>query len=281
MFENIFGTLGTLLGWRDGVEIAVLWAASYAWLRWLAADNRAGLALTFLGYSLSIWLAHCIGLTTISTIGIIAAPVVCTIFIMVHAQTLQKNYITLQAWHQEPGAHGPWLEELMRGALFAASRGHECICLIERSASIAPFVKGTHINAVLSAQFLESIVNGLPEDAPLVFWIGNNGRLIAHDAHIVVVPDETWVAPDVLRTEEWLKRSLFITSKSDAIILHVQNTTRTCDIVIDSTLIGQITAAHAHGILSRACLQQTGGDAAHVRHSSHNQRAHQPPVADR
>lgn len=262
--EGDMATLINLLTWRDSVEITLLWMISYGMLRWLAADTQKPLVSYAYSYALLSGIAYCLNLEALTTLLIGGAPVIFLLFVILHQETLQKNFIALRAIKAKIPAARSWLDELIKSVLYALSLNTPLTCIIERRDSVKNFFTGTLIHGALSHEFLQAIL----ETAQIIV-IDDRGTVISHDARITVFPDAQWMTAEVELLERWQQEAIFITSKTDAIVFHADPVTRLCDIVINGKIVHHISASHAHALIRRACAPTSGAP-----HETEHQQQH-------
>lgn len=240
------------VSWRDIAEILFFSGVIYTFLHWLNQDKQKSLVFWMYGYVALIFGSHFAQLTTMNLVLCLSCPVVLMLFILIHEQTLQKNFITLKNISPKPDKQYHWLEELMQACLHAINKNREVTCIIERSDSLELFMSApSAFNATISKKIIELLISTVPENKPLTLWVNHAGNLITINPIWHVNLDETWVSPDIQALHKHKQDGLFISKKSDALVFMLSPATRLFDILIEGKTIDQVTAGNAFKILKK------------------------------
>lgn len=258
--------------WRDVVEIFVISTIIYAFMRWLSRDKQKNLIGWFYGYCALMLGAHVLDLATLSLLLFISCPLVIMLFIMVHQQTLQKNFVTLTSLtpHAQSPAH--WLEELIQGCLHALNKNQEIFCVIERADSLEPFLSADYfVNADMTQELLTLLAATTNPHEATLLWVTHTGKLLALNPTWQPLPDELWVNNDVKALHAWKQHGLFLSEKSDGILFTFDSTTRLCTIIAEGAIVQGVSAHHAFTVLKKYCFLDTqSSGAAHGTHVTQN-----------
>ena len=235
-----------LYRWQDAFEILLISCLVYYLSRWLAQDKQKPLLSVFYGYCSALLIAEYANLTTISTLLLLFLPIACTVFLIIHQNTLQKNFVTLHALtpSQKPSAN--WIESLVRAGLTAASDNKSFTCIIEKKQALETLIRSQHsIAAPLSLELLRLVGTSslyLPEQ---MLWIDGHARLHAFNATWQKNSVTEWLSQEVQEQEPWLRDALFFTSKTDALFIKLIPETRTFTLIAQGKIIQKALAQHA------------------------------------
>ncbi len=240
----------SLYTWQDGIELLIVTAIVYSFLKWLSKDPGKQPAVFFIGYAALNACTYYAGLSVVSTLMLIATPTILVLAIIMHQHTLQKNVIAHKHINPNNDHLYDWLDELMRALLSALNKQKEIICVIERSDCLKDFLTaGCSLNADLKKQVLEMFFDHL-DDTRMV-WVHKSGKIVAINANLSISSDPEWMTNDVRQMQSWKQDALFITNKTDAIILSTSSHTRNFECIIDGKDIKDLTASHAITFLRR------------------------------
>jgi DNA integrity scanning protein DisA with diadenylate cyclase activity len=257
-----------IFSFYDVLEIATTASIVYCFVRWLSHDTQKNIVAWFYGYCLLLFGSYYIGLPTIHVTCCIAMPIVITLFIIMHEQTLQKNFITLTSLSPQINPTLHWLEILIQGCLQALNKNKEIFCVIERKDSLDLFLSSP---AIFNADVTQEIVEILTKNEPTAtLWITQAGKIHTCNPIWRTSADEIWVTNDVKALHVWKQNALLMTSKSDAIMFTISPTTRLCTIIMEGKIVNDLSAHHAFALLKNYCVFSKPGDInAPVNKNSH------------
>lgn len=240
------------LTWRDAIEIFFFSSVIYYFLTWLNHDKQKNLVFWFYGYCILTFGAYTAQLHTMSIALFTCIPLVLMLFILIHQQTLQKNFIALKNITPKINKKHSWLENLMQASLHAINKNREIICIIERTDSLEQFLTTScTFNADITRELLQLLINTTSAKEPIAFWVNHTGRLITINPTWHVHLDETWTSDEIKTLHKWKQDALFITEKSDALIFTISPTTRLFDVITKGKTVNKISAGHAFNLIKK------------------------------
>lgn len=246
-----------LFNWRDGIEILFFWGTIYYFLRWLNYDKQKNLLVPVYLYWCLLLGAQVMGLYSISLIVLLTAPALIIFFIILHQETLQKNFIALKNISLEPITNTHWLEELMRSCLKALNNNKETICVIERTDRLADYITAPcMVNAELNAGIVDLLLENSSSLTPTMLWLNYYGKFIAINTELTIIHDEVWSSEELKNVHKWKQDAVILTSKTDAIIMRLSPTTRVFDLIMQGKIIEQLTAGQAYTLIQRSLSQK-------------------------
>lgn len=242
MYNTVFWDFG-IFSWRDCVEILFLSYALYGVSLWLQRDFQKPLLLYFYGYCLLFFTTHYAHLSTIHSLLLTLFPICALIFILLHQDTLQRNFVMLRNITPAEQVTEHWTELLIRSSLVAASNNKEIRCIIEKGDSLStiltcPVKTDCHVNPGLLDLLIESSL--FKQHAML--WLNKTGRVQGINCLWKKTSLETWLAQELKEREEWIQDALFFTSKTDALFFILHPTTRTYTLIAQGKLLERISA---------------------------------------
>lgn len=247
-----------IFSWYDCLEIILLATAVYYFMRWLAQDTQKNLITWFYGYCALLCASFYLGLQSLHFLMLVTSPVVLMLFILVHQQILQKNFVTLTSLSPKalPTAH--WLEELIQGCLHALNKNREVFCIIERTDSLDQFLATNCIfNAEITQDLLDQLIIKTAHEGMVTLWVNHAGKLHGFNPTWRTTPDEIWITQDVKALHAWKQNALLMTEKSDALMFTISPTTRLCTIIIEGKIVNDLNAHHAFALLKNYCSLTT------------------------
>jgi len=241
------GWLPSLLCWRDLVEIAFFSSVFYGVSRWLSRDRAHNLLPYFYGYFYGALCAYLLGLQLVASFLFVCAPAAIMIFILVHSQTLQRNFITNKRVVEETLREG-WIEALVSASLAAASDGRDVQGVVECTDSLKQFLFAqTAIDAPVDRGLLQVLFASPSYDTSRMIWVDANGRVIAVN---VCHRQSQLNNPATIQCEgdlacEWREDSALLASKTDALFFRLDAQTRRFFVVAGGVAHDELEMTHA------------------------------------
>lgn len=246
-----------LYTWQDGAEILILSCIVFYFLRWLKQDLQKPLVLYAYGYCSLTFFAHYLGLSILSNILFLVAPLAVCVFILLHQHTLQKNFVSLKKIKPPQQAADHWIDELMRTSLYAMNSSKHLIWIIERKDSLDTSLKSQCLfYADLKKDLLELLLDSQTNEETIL-WINAQGKLVAFPATWNTAPDNLWVAPDVEQLPTWQQHALLISSKTDTLVVSSNPQTRLFTVIAQARSVEDLSAHHTALLLKRLIINQT------------------------
>ena len=242
----------SLFSWYDMTEILFFIIIMRYWLLWLNMDKEKNLSVFFCWYSVIIGVCYYAELTTISTLLLASSPLMIVIFIMLHQEHLQRNFITLTRPRSvSPTPANTWISEIMSFALGALHRQQELIFIIERHDNLSLLLTSPCIiNASATKEFLELLV---AQDTPSVtnLWLTHEGIIIGINTTMNYELEHAYLSSDVKHRVQWQQEGAFITKKSDAIIFGSSPITKTFTLIVQEKITEHISAQQTVVVLKQ------------------------------
>ncbi len=221
--------------WQDLFEIAVLSWVLYKVMHLLAHDTQKPLLKYFYIYFSLIIFAYSYNCQTLQILLLVSAPALLTFFIVVHQETLQKNFVALY----RPAIYVKkeiWHYGLIQLCQKQASKNQSTAFILEKRHNLETLVtNGISCNATFSPSVCELLYT-----TPLVF--SEHFFLIQYDGTIRglnVTINEHSVLHSATLPEE---RELFLTAKTDALLLKMDATTLTFSCIHNNKKLTHLSA---------------------------------------
>jgi hypothetical protein len=238
--------------WRNVIEILFFASLFYYAARWLKKDRQKNLVLALYGYCTITFGAHFVGLTTISYVMFLFAPVVAMVFILLHQEFLQKNLIPLKAITPATRASDEWLETLIRTLLANLAQHNKLTCIIERRDSlVGTTIVRLPIRAHVEQGLLDLVITSPNFHAKDMIIITAQGTLIGVNTLWTQHAPQEFLDAKIQGFPVWKQDAIFFTSKTDALLFHINAESRTFDIVINGMVIDHINATRAVDLLKK------------------------------
>lgn len=232
--------------WKDILEVCFFSGVLYYFSRWLARDYRKPLVLIFYGYCTAIVTSYQLQLQTATVALITFAPVVLTLFMVLHQETLQRNFITLNTITPSNHSWQDWTEILMRSCLIAASHNKQIYCIIEKRNSLSELLETDYtLDCKLSEGLLELLIESNNFNPEALIWMKDDGTIQGVNSAWKKRSIEAWLAQEVKEQELWLQDALFFTAKTDALFFKLDPITRTFTLIAQGKLLEHVSAEAA------------------------------------
>ncbi len=237
--------------WRDVLEIIFFAALFYYLTLWLKKDKTKNLLPYFYGYCLVAFCAHVLELTTITSFLFLFTPAAVMLFILMHQDTLQRNIVALKHITAKPISTHNWLETLLRTCLVALNNNKEILCIIEHTDDMKPFINTPSvINAQLTQDLLALLLESSLYDPQKMIWVSSNGQL--HGINATWQSTSQTSAP----TLSWHNEAVLYTQKTDALVVHLDQTNGTFTLISNGIIHEKLSAHHVFGLIKKQIQYQ-------------------------
>lgn len=241
--------------YKESIEILFFSAVIYTILLWLRRDTDKSLLAYFYGYCSIFFVAHYADLPVIRFALFISAPFVAVIFIIMHQEMLQKNFINLvRPAPLFETSH--WVDELMKCCLMALNRHREIIVIIERQDQLKSLIHAPYfIYAELKKDIFDILLEKHVSTHDYMLWINQQGKIVAINCAWRTHIDETWIAKEAENIHLWKQQAIFFTSKTDALLFKINPLTRSFDIIMNGHILENVTAEHTARFMKKNLIQ--------------------------
>lgn len=235
-----------IYGWQDVAELLFFSSIIYYFSLWLKKDKQKNLLLYFYSYCGIALGMHHMQLPTATFFILLSAPAALMLFILVHQESLQKNFVMLRSIKPAHIVQDNWIEILIRNCLIAANNNKKVYCAIEHSDSLSTLIHNQlAINADVHMNLLSMILESDSYDQEKFLWLNTRGKLLAINASWDSVIDSSWIDTSQQTSNQWHHEALFFTQKTDAIIVAISPTNRLFTIITQGKIFNDITGPHA------------------------------------
>lgn len=272
--SNYFFNYNSPLYWRDLVEILFFSSLFYYAAIWLKKDKQKNLLPSFYGYCIAAFGAHYLGLTTISYAMFLFSPAVAMVFILVHQERLQKNFVALKNITPARRIQLDWLETLIRTCLRTINDKKEITCIIEQQNSLADFLETPlQFNARLEQGLLDILLASPTFDQQRMIWVNTHGQLVGINAAWVKQVESHNLDLQIKELPAWKQRAIFFTTKADAIVMHINPTSRTFDVVLNGMVVDRMHATKTLELIKKYVVSKnTASQLKGLKHESVSQK---------
>lgn len=234
----------------DIFEIFFISTIIYTLTLWLKKDQTKNLIIPFYSYFGCLFFSYYFNLAAINYIFFISFPILIIVFIILHQESLQKNFIMLNRNTNDRNKNQDWVEEFIKSCLLALNKKKEIIFVIEKKNCLANFLKtSSKFYADFNKELFDILIEKQISNYNYMVWINKEGKLVAINACWNFDIDEIWLAENVLYLENWKQKSIYITTKTDSFIVQIIPFTRTFNIIIQGKIIQNILPEKAFEII--------------------------------
>jgi DNA integrity scanning protein DisA with diadenylate cyclase activity len=241
-----------LINWRDSIEILVVSGFMYAFLCWLKKDTQKNLTYAFYAYSILFCGSYYAHMGTLHYLLLTGTPCAFILFIVLHQETLQRNFVMFRRAPKGLQELSSWTDELMRGCLTALNNNKELVIVIERNDSLKNVL---YTPCLFYADLKKDIFDILVEkhicSHDYMLWVTHEGKLAAINASWRINLDEEWITQEAQALHKWKQDGIFISSKTDALIFKVKPLTRSFDLIMQGKIAEDISSEQLLAILQR------------------------------
>ena len=243
LFNNWFWKSFYIFRWQDFIEIALISAVFFYLSCWFKQDHNTRLLSTFYGYCSAIIITYLIHLPVITTALITFAPITLMCLIVLHKETLQKNFISLHALHHPEPTQEPWQELLVRTALASMSNDQNFSCIIEKKYDLQTILEtNQYLHAPVTLTLLTLITKQNTLEPNKLIWLTETGELKAINTSWKKNSLETWLSQEAQELDSNKQNALFFTTKTDAIFLSLDAYSRTFTLIQAGKILEKLSA---------------------------------------
>lgn len=231
-----------LMYWRDILEIGLFYAAFYYAACWLKKDTQKNLIGYFYAYCIIIVGAYTLDLPTLTYCLFISSPIVIMLFILMHHDTLQRNFIAIKNITVTPQPSRDWLTLILRGALKTLNANTAALILIEHTDSLASYLTSDYVlDAPVTHGMIELICDEQLLNPQTMAWITSAGTV--HAVHATW--KNPWTTTNYSQSAAWIENALAHTTHTDALVLFLNPTNHTCSLVLKGIIHEHLSLEHA------------------------------------
>ena len=235
----------SVYSWKDICEVLFCTSIIYYFSIWLKRDRQKPLLLSFYAYLTAITFSYYVNLFTVTTLLITFAPVGLVLFIVLHQETLQRNFISLHNITPKED-YGDWVEHMIRSCLVAVGNNKPIHVLIEKQDDLTPFLNISHrFESTITQGLLDLLIQSESFEPEKIIILKNNGTLIGINGAWKKSSVDTWLATEVKEQEEWTQDALFFTAKSDALYFKIDQKTRIFTLLAQGKILETASAQKA------------------------------------
>lgn len=241
--------------YRDLIEILLFSVATYHILIWLRKDSERNLLGPLYIYCAFIFTAHYADLQVVRYVLFLSMPLVAVLFVILHQETLQKNFVKLTKSTASALETSHWVDELIKCCLTALNRHKEIILVIERNDHLKNLIHAPYfIYAELKRDVFDILLEKHAAGDDFMIWINQQGKLVSINSTWRTNLDEAWISKEAEHMHIWKQQALYITAKTDAIVFKVTPLSRSFDLITQGKIIEGINVEQAATFLRKNLL---------------------------
>ena len=238
--------------WSDFIEILVLSSFIFYFSRWLQKDRQKKLLPIFYSLCLLFIFTDFFGLMTLSNFLLSFSPVFIMLFILLHQNSLQKNFIATKNITPAHLQKLDWVSELVKALLTAADSKKEVCCLIECSDSVYNFIEpNLLINTKIEKNILEFLIDSAQFDKEKFIWINRDGSIKSVNTDWNLPENLIVLEGDTQKFNLWEKDSVKITTKLDVLTIKSSSSNRTFKIIAQGKILEDVFTDKAINIIEQ------------------------------
>lgn len=236
-------TIWMVTTWADIAEITLISSCFYSLSRWLQKDRDKNLLGYFYGYLLLFFATYSLHLTTISSLLFFFSPAIIMLFMLMHQELLQHNFVALKNISIAPATHSAdWLSTIMKETLTLLAHNKNILLLIEHTDALAPHMNVHNpLDAPITPGLISLLFNSLYNSESLC-WIASNGTLRGINTTFTA----SWHPEAYKTTAAWVDDAVAYTSKMDCIILFADAKNHQYNIAHNGIITEQLSMEQAH-----------------------------------
>jgi len=241
-------TLWMLTTWADMAEITIISSCLYYASLWLKKDRDKNLLGYLYAYLFLIFATHGLQLTTLSTLLLLFSPAIAMLFMLMHQELLQQNFVSLKNVTIPANASTPdWLTTIMKATLTMLAHNKNMIILIEHTDAFAPHVTvNDPLDVPITSGIITLLFNSL-YNSEYLCWISSNGMMRGINATFKA----SWHPGAYQTNNAWIDNTVAYTSKTDGVILYADAATHQYSIAHNGIITHALSMEQAHQLIKK------------------------------
>ena len=228
----LLAQIARALPYRDIIEILFFAAVIYYIQLWLKKDKTRNLILGFYIYCALFCASYYADLPVLRFVLFVFAPAIAMLFIILHQETLQKNFITMSNPAVPLDDKEHWINELITCSLTALNRHKDIIIVLERNDHLKSIIHSPYfIYAELKRDVFEILLEKQMPGNDQMIWINQQGKIVSINSSWKTQLDKDWLSRTTEKMHMWKQQALHITNKTDALVLKINPLSRSFDII--------------------------------------------------
>lgn len=237
---------------KNSIEILLLASCFYYFSVWLKKDKEKNLVWYFYCYFFLFITTWYTNLCTLNAFMIYTSPFVAILFVIVHQQILQRNFISIKKEKIPTTNHQDALEEVVRAALSSLNKNKHFYCILEHLSDLRPFIKADFLlKAELKQESISYIIDSKSFDEHKFVWCTTQGQLLAVNTQWKIHQTQAHSEIQTM-SNQWKEDAILITSKTDACVIQGNPETRLFELVVNGKLHEKISV---HQLLQLLTMQ--------------------------
>lgn len=238
--------------WVDLIEILIFSTMFYSFSIWLCQDKQKKLLPTFYLINIALLFTNITCMHTIYNFLINFWSVIIMLFIIVHQNTLQKNFIALKNLSPTKNKNENWLQDFMRACLIAMNNKKEIIAVIEGNDSFENFINSSFtLKTSMTQELLNALINSPSFDNQKMIWVSCDGIFKGLNSTWCIDNDLLWSEDNNQNIEKWKQDGILFSAKMDPLIFKTNINKRSFDIIVGGKLIEDIAPNNAINIIDQ------------------------------
>ena len=230
--------------WQDIAEIVMIFIGFLYISYWFKKDTKKPLLSWLYGYTLLFLITDYVHMTTLATALITFAPLTFIILILIHKETLQKNFIALHAIRTPKEHETYWPEELVQATLAASNKNIGMTCIIEKNDAMAGFTDKAleSLNVPISKDILQLLTTSPLYKEDQLIVINQDGKIVSVNDSWKKNSIDLWLTKELQEQDEWIQDAIFFTTKTDAYMFKHDPISRTYTTIHKGKVVTHVTA---------------------------------------
>ena len=230
---------------QDLIEIGLIASSFFYISLWFSKDKEKPLLQWLYSYTTLFLVADYTHMATLATGLVIFAPVTFIALFLIHKETLQKNFISLQSIKHPNTTSSFWPDIVVQMTLMNANSNKEVLCLVEKNDSVLCCIEPNEtIQATISKEILLFITSNPLFRPEKLLIMSNNGILLGINKTWKKNSLEAWFTSEVQEQAQWIQEGIFFTTKTDALLFKYNNGTRNYTIINGGKIQQNVSSQH-------------------------------------
>ena len=240
---NLLAQIARVLPYRDIIEVLFFASAIYYIQLWLKKDKTRNLILGFYIYCALFCASYYADLPVLRFVLFVFAPAIAMLFIILHQETLQKNFITLSRPARPLQEKSDWIDELIMCSLTALNKHKDIILVLERNDTLKSLIHAPYfIYAELKRDIFDILLEKQMAGNDYMIWINQQGKIVSINSSWRTQLDEEWISEEAEHMHVWKQQACYITGRTDTLVLKINPLSRNFDVVTQGGITESMNA---------------------------------------
>ncbi|BDC34288.1 hypothetical protein Noda2021_02460 [Candidatus Dependentiae bacterium Noda2021] len=225
---------------QDAFEILIFSFIIYKLSLFITSNNKQAVNMYWI-YATSLLVTYLVSLNNTLLFLLLVSPIIITLFIVLHQEKIQKNFLAHKTKFSENPADDTWSKILIRECMLRLHNNQSTQCIIQTAYDISSLVDNPYpVNVKIIPGLITLIGTSTQVDSEKFLLFNSTGYL--QGINVTITSSQA-------TSVNWIDNAHVLTSQLNILVFKTSTQTQTFDIVIAGELIFKKTASQTQEII--------------------------------